>query len=92
MQIECIRLDPCGGCMTQRLRGLIPPYLVDAPPPLCSFCHTSPPVYSPDASSMKHTLNNANNTAGRHDQKRGTACSINPERGTRSTAQRGAAH
>ena len=52
-----IRLDPCGGCITHRL-GLIPPNLVDAPPPtVCSFYHTSLPMYSPDASSMKYILN-----------------------------------
>ena len=34
--------------------GVIPTNLEDAPPPLCSFCHTSLPVYSP--SHKKHTL------------------------------------
>ena len=51
-----IRLDPCGGCFTHTLGGLVPPNLVDVPPPVQLLPHF-PPMYSPDASSMKHTLN-----------------------------------
>ena len=54
--VGCILPNQFGSGLQHRWGGVIPPNLVDAPPPpLCSFCHTSLPVYPP--SHKKHTLN-----------------------------------